>query len=237
MKNKFALVTGATKGIGRAIVFALAEKNYNVAFCSRSSEDGNNMQIELELSYPHLKFFFQSCDVRHKNEIDNFISAVHSNFGADIDVLVNNAGVFLAGNIMEENDDQLPMQIETNLYSAYYFTKPIAGNMVNNKRGHIFNMCSVASLKAYPNGGSYSISKFALHGFTKVLREELKAHNVKVTAIFPGATWSDSWKGVDLPRERLMEPEDIAKLVICSLELGGSANLEDIIIRPQLGDL
>jgi short-subunit dehydrogenase len=237
MIGQFALVTGATKGIGKAIVYALAEKNYNVAFCSRSSADGFIMLNELESLFPNAKFYFQSCDVSLKAEIDKFLLSLFSNFNQNIDVLVNNAGIFLPGNIMEETDNQLPFQMETNLYSAYYFSKSIAKRMIDLRKGHIFNMCSVASLKAYPNGGSYSISKFALHGFSKVLREELKDHNVKVTSLFPGATWSDSWKGVDLPRERLMEPEDIAKLLICCLEMSDSANVEDIIIRPQLGDL
>ncbi|HMP31390.1 MAG TPA: SDR family oxidoreductase [Saprospiraceae bacterium] len=237
MSNLFALVTGGTKGLGKSIIYALSEKGYNVAFCSRSLQDGIDLKSNLEMEFPKLKFYFKKCDVTSKTEIDEFLTALFKDFNNKIDILVNNAGVFLPGNVLDEEDSQLPFQIETNLYSAYYFTKPIAKGMIANKAGHIFNMCSVASLKAYPNGGSYSISKFALHGFSKVLREELKPHNVKVTSIFPGATWSDSWKGVDLPRERLMEPEDIAKLVVCSLDLSPAATLEDIIVRPQLGDL
>ena len=90
---------------------------------------------------------------------------------------------------------------------------------------------------AYPNGGSYSISKFAMLGMSKVLRAELLQENIKVTSVMPGATWSNSWAGVDLPRERLMEPTDIAEAVMSALRMGPSAVVEDIIIRPQLGDL
>ncbi|HHM20936.1 MAG TPA: SDR family NAD(P)-dependent oxidoreductase, partial [Bacteroidetes bacterium] len=103
--------------------------------------------------------------------------------------------------------------------------------------GHIFNMCSIASLIAYPNGGSYTISKFALLGFSKVLREEMKDKGIKVTSILPGATWSASWAGVDLPKSRLMQPRDIARAVWCAWQMEPSAVVEDIVIRPQLGDL
>lgn len=103
--------------------------------------------------------------------------------------------------------------------------------------GHIFNICSVASLKAYSNGGSYSISKFALYGLTQNLREELKTFGVKVTAVLPGATWSNSWAGADLPDERLMDALDIAKCIFNAAQLSPAACVEEIIIRPQLGDL
>ena len=98
-------------------------------------------------------------------------------------------------------------------------------------------MCSVASILAYPNGGSYSISKFALLGFSKVLREELKTQGIKVTAILPGATWSDSWQGVDFPEDRLMQASDIALAVWSAYNLSRAAVVEELLIRPQLGDL
>jgi short-subunit dehydrogenase len=127
--------------------------------------------------------------------------------------------------------------MNTNLYSAYHLTRAIVPFMTSSTKAHIFNMCSIASTTAYPNGGSYSISKFALLGYTKVLRQELKEKAIKVTAIMPGATWSDSWAGVDLPHERLMEAVDIADSVWSAYQLGKSAVVEEIVIRPQLGDL
>jgi NADP-dependent 3-hydroxy acid dehydrogenase YdfG len=237
MEKKFALVTGATKGIGKAVVFDLAGKGYSVAFCSRSEEDGFEMVGYLKSSFPDLSFYFRKCDVRVKSDIDGFVEKMKIEFSDHLDILVNNAGIYLPGNVIEEDEHQLPILIETNLYSAYYFTRSIIDGMIERKSGYIYNMCSVASLKAYPNGGSYSISKYALHGFSAVLREELKPYNIKVTSIFPGATWSDSWKGVNLPEERLMKPEDIASLITSTLLLSPAANVEDIVIRPQLGDL
>jgi short-subunit dehydrogenase len=106
-----------------------------------------------------------------------------------------------------------------------------------NKKGHIFNMCSVASKTIFPNASAYCISKFALLGFSKVLRAELKDKQIKVTSLLPGATWSNAWAGVELPKERIMQAEDIAKVVWSAYHLGDSAVVEEIILRPQLGDL
>ena len=150
---------------------------------------------------------------------------------------MNNAGVFLPGALGEEAEGGLEQMINTNLYSAYHLTRAILPAMLPQKKGHIFNMCSIASKIAYPNGGSYSISKFALLGFSKVLREELKEEGIKVTAILPGATWSNSWAGVELPESRLMQANDIAIAVVAALKMSPSAVVEDIVIRPQLGYL
>jgi NADP-dependent 3-hydroxy acid dehydrogenase YdfG len=98
-------------------------------------------------------------------------------------------------------------------------------------------MCSTASITAYTNGGSYCISKFALYGLTKVLREELKPHHIKVTAILPGATLTTSWEGVNLPEERFMKPQDVAETIWSAYHLSPSAVIEEILMRPQLGDI
>jgi hypothetical protein len=109
--------------------------------------------------------------------------------------------------------------------------------MISQKCGHIFNMCSIASLHAYANGGSYSISKFAMLGFSKSLREELKPHGVKVTSLMPGATLTDSWAGVDLPESRFMKAEDIAQLIFDVYNLSASTVIEEVVLRPVLGDI
>src|SRR6478736_764760 len=98
--------------------------------------------------------------------------------------------------------------ITTNLYSAYHLSRALIGSMIERKRGYIFNICSTASITPYINGGSYCVSKYALYGMTKVLREELKEFNIKVTAVLPGATKTDSWEGVELPDDRFIKPED-----------------------------
>ena len=109
--------------------------------------------------------------------------------------------------------------------------------MMAEKSGHIFTMCSIAALAAYPDGGAYSISKFALLGFTKNLRRELMPYNIKVTAVIPGAVYTDSWKDSGVPQSRIMEAEDIAMMVYTASRLSPQATVEEIVIRPQFGDL
>ena len=98
-------------------------------------------------------------------------------------------------------------------------------------------MSSIAGLKAYPNGGSYSISKFAMRGFSINLRDELKPYNIKVTTVFPGAAYTDSWSSSGIERKRFMEASDIAKMVYAASQLSPTACVEEIILRPQLGDI
>ena len=230
------VVTGATKGIGWAIIEKFAEAGFNVAFCSRTTEDLEHRTSTLEAIYPDIRVIAKKVDMRSKEEVKAFAAYILKSWGT-IDVLVNNAGVFLPGEIAMEEDGALETMMETNLYSAYHFTRALLPSMIEKKSGYIFNMCSIASKIAYPNGGSYSISKFALLGFSKVIREELKDKGIRVSAILPGATWSNSWKGVDLPEDRLMQSSDIAKAVFAAYSMSDSAVMEEIILRPQLGDL
>ena len=109
--------------------------------------------------------------------------------------------------------------------------------MLKMGKGHVFNICSIASLNAYAQGGSYSISKFALLGFSKNLRLELKDKGIKVTAVCPGATYTNSWNGSGIDPMRIMESEDIAKMIFAAAHLSPQAVVEDIVMRPQKGDL
>ncbi len=229
------IITGATKGIGRAIAEKFASEGFDVAVCARSEADLATFKKEFEGKYG-VEVLTKPADMRQKAEVLAFADFAKQQWG-EVDCLVNNAGVFLSGEITAEQDGHLEQQIETNLYSAYHFTRAMLPTMLAKGSGHIFNMCSIASLIAYPGGGSYTISKFALLGFSKVLREELKTKGIKVTAIMPGATWSDSWAGVDLPESRLMQANDIALAVWGAWQMSPAAVVEEIVIRPQLGDL
>ncbi|HNY54376.1 MAG TPA: SDR family oxidoreductase [Chitinophagales bacterium] len=224
------VITGASRGIGKAVAEKFAAASHQVIVCSRDEQKLS------ELKKQHASIITFSCDVSQKEEIQRFGDFVLQTFDK-IDVLVNNAGIFLPGKITEEEDGILEKTINTNLYSAYYLTKKLAPKFIEQKDGYIFNMCSVASVKAYENGGSYSISKFALLGFSKTLREELKPHNIKVTSILPGATLTDSWQGTDLPESRFSKAEDVAELVYAITQLSKFSVVEDIVIRPQLGDI
>jgi NADP-dependent 3-hydroxy acid dehydrogenase YdfG len=230
------IITGGTKGIGRAIAELFASRGWDVAVCARTDRDLKEMHKDWEQRFPESELFTSVANFRRKEEVQAFARQILDHWNS-IDVIVNNAGVFIPGDIIEEEDGAMENMIETNLYSAYYFTRALLPRMLEAKKGHIFNMCSIASLKAYPAGGSYSISKYALLGFSQNLRLELQEKGIKVTAIMPGATWSASWAGAPFPEDRLMQANDIALAVWNATQMSPSAVVEEIVIRPQLGDI
>ncbi|HLA53076.1 MAG TPA: SDR family oxidoreductase, partial [Flavitalea sp.] len=175
-------------------------------------------------------------DVAKKSEVLKFAAWVKKEAGG-VDILVNNAGNFNPGEIKDEEEGVLETLIETNLYSAYYLTRALLPLMISKKSGHIFNICSIASLQAYNNGGSYSITKHALAGFSANLRHELRKDNIKVTSVFPGAVNTASWEGSGVAPERLMDADDIAAMIHAASKLSARACVEEMVIRPQLGDI
>ncbi len=229
------VITGASKGIGKAIAAKFATENNIILLCSRGEKSLYDAVAELQTNHPHCTIKGKSVDMSLKSEVINFAEWCLKQGTPDI--VVNNAGQFIPGTIQQEADGILEQMMETNLYSAYYLTKAFLPAMTAASKGHIFNICSIASLNAYANGGSYSISKFALLGFSKNLREELKPHGIKVTAVMPGATLSASWDGFDIDPARIMEVNDIAAMVYAASKLSPMAVVEDIVLRPQLGDL
>ncbi|PWJ44783.1 SDR family oxidoreductase [Sediminitomix flava] len=229
------VVTGGSKGIGKAIIEKFAQAGHNIASCARNAAQLSDMKKEIEEKYK-VKVYIQTADLSVKEDTATFIDFV-KRVGEPVKVLVNNTGVFIPGAIHEEEDGILEQMIETNLYSAYRLTKGFIREMMDRKEGHIFNIASVASFMAYANGGSYSISKHAMLGMSRSLREEMKPFNVKVTSIMPGATRTASWDGVDLPDDRFSKSEDIAELVFASYTLSQNSVVEDIVVRPQLGDI
>jgi NADP-dependent 3-hydroxy acid dehydrogenase YdfG len=230
------IITGGTKGLGRAIAERFASEGFDLAVCSRTEADLDAMRTDFARRFPDVQLLTKATDVRKKEEVLAFADYIRQEWD-DFDILVNNAGLFIPGNVSDEPDGALENMVETNLYSAYYLTRALLPVLLKKKKGHIFNMCSVASLKAYPGGGSYSIAKYALLGFSHNLRHELMDKGIRVTSIMPGATWSASWQGVDLPEERLMQADDIAIAAWSAWSMSPSAVVEDIVIRPQLGDL
>ena len=233
--NKLIVVTGGSKGIGRAIIERFAREGFDVVTCSRKQKDLDEVKQSVERNY-NVQVYTKVADMTDTNQIKSFTDFVNQ-LDRPVDVLINNAGYFEPGNVTEEPDGILEKMIHSNLYSSYYTTRGIVPGMKERKWGHIFTICSIASIKAYPNGGSYAISKFALLGFTKVLREELKSFGIRVTAILPGATKTSSWDETDLPESRFMKAEDIADTVYAAFSLSSRSVVEELIIRPQLGDI
>lgn len=233
--NKLVVVTGGSKGIGRCIIERFASEGFDIATCSRKQSDLTTLKNEIEQTYK-VSVFTYVADVTDKQQVKSFTDHVNG-LDRPVDVLVNNAGYFEPGQVSEEPDGILEKMIHSNLYSSYHTTRGLVGGMKTRKWGHIFTICSIASIKAYPNGGSYAISKFALLGFTKVLREELKEFGIRVTAVLPGATKTSSWDETDLPASRFMKPEDVAESVYGAYSLSRNTVVEEILIRPQLGDI
>ena len=234
--EKYILVTGGTKGIGRAIIEKFAAEGFHIITCARNEKDLGELKLTIERNFTFSKVHYLAADLGQEADRSRFIAFVHS-LKVKIEVLVNNTGLFIPGKLYEEPDTVLPQLIGTNLYSAYYVTKDLLPDMMKRKSGHIFNICSTASIMAYPNGGAYSITKFALYGMTKCLREELKDFGIKVTAVLPGATLTASWEGVDLPAERFMKSEDVGNLIYAAFTLSKNSVVEELLIRPQLGDI
>ncbi|WP_420146925.1 SDR family oxidoreductase [Spirosoma sp.] len=223
--NPLIVVTGGSKGIGRAIADRFVSEGFDAVICARSTDDvaGDGLLPV-------------SADLSTRAGVTLLLDYIHS-LNRPVDVLVNNTGVFQPGQIHNEAEGTFEQLMNTNVASAYHLTRGLVGGMIARRKGHIFMMCSTASITAYTNGGSYCISKYALLGMSRVLREELKPHSVKVTALLPGATLTASWEGTDLPEDRFMKPSDVADSAWAAYSLSRSAVVEEILIRPQLGDI
>ena len=229
------VVTGGTKGIGRAIVEIFAKKGFSIFACARSAADLDSLKSEIVDKY-EVSVHTSVVDVSDKQQVKEFANSILES-GVIIEVLVNNAGVFIPGSVHEEDEGNLDLMLDVNLKSAYWLSRALIPSMKQRKSGYVFNICSTASIMAYPNGGSYSISKFALYGMTKNLREELKETGIRVSAVIPGATYTASWEGIDLPQDRFMKPEDLAATVWNAYSISPNTVMEEIILRPQLGDI
>ncbi|MEZ5016737.1 MAG: SDR family oxidoreductase [Flavipsychrobacter sp.] len=227
-----AVITGGTQGIGRAMAEVLLKNGFSIAICARNKQDLELINKEWSNAYPESTIITYQADISKKEEVLSFAQHCIDIFST-IDILVNNAGQFIPGNISDEPEGRLESLMDVNLYSAYHLTRALLPQI----KKHIFNICSVASLKAYPNGGAYSITKYALLGFSENLREELKNEGIKVTSVCPGATNSRSWEGNEIDPERIMNAKDVADMMWAAYNLSAKADVELLVLRPQLGDL
>jgi short-subunit dehydrogenase len=229
------VITGGSKGMGKAMAEKFAAAKNNIFISSRNEEQLSETAGELNKKCDgHVEYF--AADLSKKEEVLKFAKWL-SEKNIQPDILINNAGTFVPGSVYDEPEENLEMMLGINLYSAYHLTRALLPGMIEKRSGHIFNISSIAALKAYANGGSYSISKYALMGFSKNLREEMKPFNIKVTTVYPGAVFTSSWEGSDIKPERIMKVNDIADMVFAASLLSPQACVEDIVIRPLLGDL
>lgn len=229
------LVTGASHGIGRAVAAAFAdEPDAKLALVSR---DEKLLEESVRICRDRgADAEYYRCDVTDESAVAATAAAVRDRWGTP-DVVVNNAGVFEPGSVRSMTVETFRAQLEANLTSAFIVSHAFLNEMIDRGNGHIFFMCSVASLHAYPRGVAYGAAKHGLLGLARALREETKEHGIRVTAVMPGATYTRSWQHSDLPEERFMPPEDVARAVFDAYRLSRRSVVEEILIRPQLGDI
>lgn len=232
----YALVTGATKGMGRAISFALVKEGYKLIACARKLEELKKLQVDIDSEVAGAEVVVRACDFSSPSELNDLINWLEASV-FDIDVLVNNVGLFKPGSIFKEADDALAKHMQVNVFTPYHLSVFAGKKMREKQRGHIFSISSVASRNAIPTAGSYSITKYALAGLTAVLREDLKKDGVKVTEIIPGSTLTSSWEGTTISKDEFVLPEDIANALIAVLKMSVGANVDEIMIKPIKGQI
>jgi len=230
------LITGASQGIGAALAktFAKELSGVRLALVARNAHKLQAVARACEKSGAKAVTF--SCDVSDEAAVAKMAKAVKAAFGV-VDVLINNAGAFTMAPFAKTKVAEFDRMIAVNLRSASLVTQAFLPAMVRQKRGDVFFMSSIAGLGAYPNASAYGSAKFGVTGLAKVVREETKTKGVRVCCVHPGATWSPSWSGRGVKPERIMPAEDIAQAIVDIYRLGRNTVVEEIVLRPQLGDL
>lgn len=230
------IITGASRGLGKAMAQRFAAGGYDLILIARDEQLLSAVREELQTRYPEITIRCFALDMSKEEKVLE-LGRTLVGTGVTVDVLINNAGQFLPGSVHNEPAGVLEQLMAVNLYSAYHLTRQLLPPMMARGSGHIFNICSIASFKAYANGGAYSITKYALAGFSANLREEMKPYHIKVTSVYPGATYTDSWAGSGVDPQRIMTAADVAEMVFTASRLSPQATVEEILLRPQLGDL
>lgn len=230
------LITGASKGMGEAIALNMAAQGHHLCICARKIQDLVQLQEKIQSTYPGIKVYIKVVDCSVEEEVLAFADFALAQMGS-VDVLVNNVGVFKPAFILDEGFDALNFHMKTNVYAAYFLYKKLAPAMKERRNGYIFNICSVASKDTIASAGSYCVTKSALLSLNHVMRKEMMAHDVKVTAILPGSTLTNSWEGTSISPDEFIQPEDVAVAIENVMKMSVGANVEEIMIRPLHGQI
>lgn len=230
------LVTGASQGIGAAIARVFAREIRGVRLALVARNQSKLAAVAKSCTKLGAKVELFPCDVSDERSVAAMAAAVNKRFRA-VDVLINNAGKFAAAAMTEMSVAQFDQLIAANLRSVFLVSRAFMPEMVKRGRGDIFNMSSIAGLIAYPGGAGYSSAKFGVTGLSKVMRAELRDKGVRVCCVYPGATWSPSWEGSGVPAARMMPAEDVADAFYGVYRLSRSTVVEEIVLRPQRGDV
>lgn len=230
------LITGASQGIGAAIarVFARELRGVRLALVARNEKKLTAVARACARHGAQAEIF--SCDVSDAGAVDALAAAVRRRCGT-VDVLVNNAGLFRAAPFTAMSVAEFDGLIAANLRSVFLMSRAFVPAMAKRGRGDVFNMNSIAGLSAYPGGAGYCAAKFGVTGLSKVMRAELRDQGVRVCCVSPGATWSPSWEGSGVAPERMMPAEDVAQAFFDVYRLSRATVVEEIVLRPQRGDI
>jgi len=230
------VVTGASQGIGEAIarVFASELQGVRLALVARNERNLATIARACRKAGAEAEIFV--CDVSDELSVAKMGAAVFQRFGR-VDVLVNNAGKFFGASFLATKVADFDAQIAANLRSVFVVSKAFVPDMVKRGGGDIFNMSSIAGRQAYPNGTAYCAAKYGVTGLSAVMRAELKDKGVRVCCIHPGATWTPSWSASGVASARIMPAEDIANALVAIYRMDRRTVVEEIVLRPQLGDV
>jgi len=227
------IITGGSKGIGLSIAKMFAEKtSHPIVLVARNVEDLKKAKKQC-LDWGASDVAILSVDLTSEDEVRAIDFKALSP-----GILVNNAGVFLFQNLSDTSAKEFDLQYRLNTFTAFNLTKHVLPVLKEQERGLIVNICSQASTKGYGDSGAYTMSKHALLGYTRSLRKEIAVtHDIAVTAINLGQTFSTSWEGVDVDPKKLIDPEDVGKLIVSLSELSVQSVAEEISLMPLGGEV
>ncbi|HIX54283.1 MAG TPA: 3-ketoacyl-ACP reductase [Candidatus Sphingobacterium stercoripullorum] len=230
LKGKKALVTGGSRGLGKAIAIALAKKGVDVAITGRNIEKLKSVVEQLQ-SYG-VQANSEAFDVSNKEQVFESIKRLEQDFGK-FDILINNAGIAKFGEFSQMDVSDWENIINTNVMGVYYVTRAVLPSMIDSKVGDIINVSSTAGLNGNPTTSAYSASKFAVIGLSQSLMKEVRKHNIRVTTLTPSTIASDMSIDLGLTDgnpEKVLQPEDFAELVIATLEFPRRALIQSASI-------
>ncbi len=230
------LVTGASQGIGAAIAFRFAQdvSKVRLALVSRNARNLATVAKRCREAGAEVAIF--PADVADRSQVDALQAAVLKTFRR-VDVLVGNAGVFKAATFLEATPEGFDEMIAVNLRSQFLVAHAFVPQMVKRRKGDVFLIGSVAGVQAYPSSAAYCIAKFGVTGLARVMRAELRPHGVRVCLVLPGATATPSWDGSGVKPGRMMPAEDVARAVCDTYRLSRRSVVEELVLRPQRGDV
>ncbi|MBC7187758.1 MAG: SDR family NAD(P)-dependent oxidoreductase [Calditrichaeota bacterium] len=233
-EGRIAWVTGAGRGIGRAVAEALAQRGLRVVLSARSKAQIE--EVAASINDAGGKALAIPADVTKQEELTALVAKVRAAWGA-IDILVNNAGVWRFTEVTKTTLEEWQEQIAVNLTGAFLCTKAVLEDMLRRGSGHIINIISVAGKRPYARCAAYCAAKYGLLGFTEVLRMEVRKKGIRVTAIFPGATDTPGWEADAERRTQMMRPQSVAQAVVAACLAPPDVMPEEIVLRPVPGDL